>query len=85
MNTELSTKVFSKLYCDVLKEILKNIEYGYDIDIDELEMPEDHLPVVVRGESTMVPMDMMPVVKSFSAQEFFLTLYGDKVPVFLGK
>jgi len=66
MNTKLSTKVFSKLYCDGLKEIIKKVGYGYDIDIAKLEMPEDHLPMAIRGESTMVSMDMMPVVKNFS-------------------
>jgi putative transposase len=59
-------KVFKEPYRDVLKSIIEKIGYDYDIDIVELEIPEDHLPMVVRG----VPK-VMQVIKSISAREFF--------------
>lgn len=37
----------------------------------ELEIPEDHIHLVVRGEPKMSPSEVMQVVKSISAREFF--------------
>ncbi len=62
-------KVFSEPYRDVLKGIIEKI--GYDIDIVELEIPEDHLHMVVRGVPRMSPSDVMQIIKSISAREFF--------------
>ncbi len=42
-------KVFSEPYKTVLKGIIEKIDYDYDIDIVESEMPEDHIHMVVRG------------------------------------
>ena len=64
-------KVFSEPYRDVLKGIIEKIGYDYDIDIVELEIPEDHIHMVVRGEPKMSPSGVMQVVKSISAREFF--------------
>ncbi len=41
------------------------------IDIVELEIPVDHFHMVVRGEPKMSPSDVMQIVKSISAREFF--------------
>ena len=64
-------KVFSEPYRETLKQIIKKIGYDYDIDVVELEIPEDHIHMVVRGEPTMAPSKVMQVVKSISAREFF--------------
>ena len=64
-------KVFSEPYREVLKGIIEKIGYDFDIDIVELEIPEDHLHMVVRGEPKTAPSDVMQVVKSISAREFF--------------
>ena len=64
-------KVFSEPYREVLKGIIEKIGYDFDIDIVELEIPEDHLHMVVRGEPKMAPSEVMQVVKSISAREFF--------------
>lgn len=45
--------------------------YDYNIDIVELEIREDHLHMVVRGEPKMSPSDVMQIIKSISAREFF--------------
>ncbi len=55
----------------MLKGIIKKLGYDYDIDIVELEIPEDHLHMVVRGVPKMSTSQMMPVIKSISAREFF--------------
>ncbi len=64
-------KVFSEPYRDVLKGIIEKIGYDYDIDIVELEIPEDHLHMVVRGVPRISPSDVMQIIKSISAREFF--------------
>ena len=47
-------KVFREPYREVLKGIIEKI--GYDIDIIELEIPEDHIHMVVRGIPKMSPI-----------------------------
>ncbi len=64
-------KVFSEPYREVLKGIIKKAGYDYDIDIVELEVPEDHIHMVVRGVPKMCPSDVMQVIKSISEKEFF--------------
>ncbi len=64
-------KVFSEPYRDAMKTIIHKIGYDYDIDIVELEIPEDHIHMVVRSEPKISPSHIMQVVKSISAREFF--------------
>jgi len=64
-------KVFSEPYRTGIKSIIEKIGYDYDIDIVELEIPLDHLHMVVRTEPRVAPSDIMQVVKSISAREFF--------------
>jgi len=54
-----------------LKGIIEKIGYDYDIDIIELEIPEDHLHMIVRGVPKMSPSHVMQVIKNISAREFF--------------
>ncbi len=63
--------MFSEPYGEVLKGIIEKIGYDYDIDIVELEIAEDHIHMVVRGEPKKSPSDVMQVIKSISAREFF--------------
>ena len=64
-----------KVFCDPNREVLKGIiekaGYDYNIDIVELEIPEDHIHMVVRGIPKMSPSDVMQIIKSISAREFF--------------
>jgi len=64
-------KVFSEPYRGAMKGIIEKAGYDYDIDIVELEIPEDHIHMVVRGVPKMSPSDVMQVIKSISAREFF--------------
>lgn len=59
-----------------MKAIIKKIGYDYEIDIVELEIPDDHIHMVIRGEPALSPSKIMQVIKSISAREFF-RLYPD--------
>nr|WP_239480539.1 IS200/IS605 family transposase [Parashewanella hymeniacidonis] len=54
-----------------LKSIIYKIGYDYEIDIVELEIPVDHIHKVVRGVPKMSPSDVMQIIKSISARQFF--------------
>ena len=64
-------KVFSEPYRSALKAIINKICYDYDIELVELEVPIDHIHLVVRTEPKQSPSDSMQVIKSSSAREFF--------------
>ena len=64
-------KVFSEPYRETMKTIIHKIGFDYDIDIVELEIPEDHIHMVVRSEPKISPSQIMQKVKSISAREFF--------------
>ena len=64
-------KVFLEPYRSKLKEIIYKIGYDYNIEIVELEIPTDHIHMVVRGEPKVCPSPIMQVIKSISARKFF--------------
>ena len=64
-------KVFVEPYRTKLKEIIQKIGYDYNIEILELEVPVDHIHMVVRSEPKVSPSDIMQVIKSISARAFF--------------
>ncbi len=64
-------KVFEEPYRRVLKKIIEKIGYDYNIEIVELEIPEDHIHMVVRSEPKVSPSEIMQILKSLAAREFF--------------
>jgi len=64
-------KIFSEPYRQSLKDIIMKVGYDYDIRIIELEVPLDHIHMVVKGEPKLSPSRIMQVIKSISAREFF--------------
>ena len=58
-------------YRSELKGIIGKIGYDYDIEIVELEIPVDHIHMVVRTDPKISPAYVMQVIKSISAREFF--------------
>ena len=64
-------KVFIEPYRSVLKGIIEQIGYDYNIEIVELEVPTDHIHMVVRSEPKVSPSDIMQIIKSISARQFF--------------
>lgn len=69
-------KVFEEPYRSTLKNIIEAIGYDYNIEIVEIEIPVDHIHMVVRTEPKIAPSDIMQVIKSISARQFF-NLYPD--------
>lgn len=69
-------KVFSEPYRTVLKNIIEQIGYDYNIEIVEIEIPVDHIHMVIRSEPKVSPSDIMQIIKSISARQFF-RLYPD--------
>jgi len=64
-------KVFEESYRTVLKDIVRKFGYDYDIDMVELEVPTDHIHMVVRSEPKASASSVMQIIKSISAREFF--------------
>jgi putative transposase len=64
-------KVFVEPCRSMLKDIICKIGYDYNIEIVELEIPEDHLHMVVKSEPKTSPSDIMQIIKSISARNFF--------------
>ena len=64
-------KVFGEPYRAVLKNIIEQIGYDYNIEIVEIEIPSDHIHMVVRSEPKISPSDIMQIIKSISARHFF--------------
>ena len=64
-------KIFREPCRSDLKLIIEKIGYDYNIEIVELELPVDHIHMVVRSEPNVSPADIMQIIKSISAREFF--------------
>ena len=77
-------KVFVEPQRDAMKTIIQKIGYDYDIDIVELEIPDDHIHMVVRGEPKQSPSKIMEIIKSISAREFFRLFPDIKKKYFWG-
>ena len=69
-------KVFTEPYRSSLKEIIYKIGYDYNIEIVELEVPTNHIHMVVKSEPKQCPSYIMQIIKSISARNFF-KLYPD--------
>jgi len=69
-------KVFVEPYSATIKAIIQKIGFDYDIDIVELEIPGDHIHMVIRGIPKQSPSDVMQIIKSITAREFF-RIYPD--------
>ena len=77
-------KVFADPQRKAMKAIIQKIGYDYDFDIVELEIPEDHIHMVVRSEPKLSPSKIMQVIKSISAREFFRLFPDIKESYFWG-
>ncbi len=64
-------KIFVEPYRQSLKDILHKVGYDYNIEIVELEVPEDHIHMVVKSEPKICPSGIMQIMKSLSARNFF--------------
>ncbi len=77
-------KVFVEPQRTTMKAIIEKVGYDYGIEIVELEIPEDHIHMVVRSEPKQSPSKIMQVIKSISAREFFRVFPNIKKKMFWG-
>lgn len=66
-----SVKKAQFIWVNTMKVIIQKIGYDYDINIVELEIPNDHIHMVIRGIPKQSPSDVIQIVKSITAREFF--------------
>ena len=77
-------KVFSEPYRSELKAIIQKIGYDDNIDIVELEIPVDHIHMVVKSEPKTSPSKVMQVIKEHFCSRIFQLTPRDKETIFLG-
>jgi putative transposase len=65
------TKFFAEPYRSRLKDIIYKIGYDYNIEIVELEIPKDHIHMVIKSEPKKCPSNIMQIIKSILACVFF--------------
>ena len=64
-------KVFVEPCRSHLKAIIQKIAFDYDMEVEEIEIPEDHIHMMLKAEPNMSPSRIMQIIKSISAREFF--------------
>ena len=64
-------KAFQKPYTDTLKQIFIKIAYDYDMEILELEIPTDHVHMLISIPPHTSVSDTIRTFKSISAKEMF--------------
>jgi len=64
-------QVFKEPYRTALKNIIKHIAYEHSMKIEELEIVPDHVHLLIQADTTKGPDDIMRIIKSISAREFF--------------
>ncbi len=69
-------KVFTEPYRTILKSIIEKIGYDYSIDIVELEIPADHILMIISSDPKVALSDILQKIKSISARHFF-RIYPD--------
>lgn len=70
-------KVFAEPYRNGLRDIICKIAYDYNIEIVELEIPKDHVHMVVKTEPKICPSWIMQVIKKHISEKFFQDLSRD--------
>jgi len=63
--------VFKNPYADSLKAIITKSAYDYDMEVTEIEVVDDHIHMMLMAEPRENPSEIMRVIKSISAREFF--------------
>ena len=64
-------KVFVEPYRTKLKGIIIKSAYDHDMIVEELEILKNHLHMVLRAEPKISPSEIIQIIKSISAREFF--------------
>ena len=59
-----------------MKSIIWNFGYDYNIEIVKLEIPPDHIHLVVRSEPKTAPSAAPPIIKSIVRVRVFQKISG---------
>ena len=64
-------KVFAEPCASFLKQVIKQTAYNYDMEVTEIEIPNDHIHMMLKALPRHSPSDIMQIIKSISAIQFF--------------
>ena len=64
-------KIFTEPYRTDLKNIIKQTAYNYNMEVTEIEIPLDHIHMMIKALPRYSPSRIMQIIKSISAIEFF--------------
>ncbi len=64
-------KAFAEPYRSDLLAMIKKVAFDYEMEVEELEIPKDHIHMMLKAEPKMSPARIMQIIKSVSAREFF--------------
>ena len=67
-----------------MKAIIHRIGYDYDFDIQELEIPEDHIHMVNKGEPKISSQSCHAGYKKYLSERVFLVILGAKKVLLFG-
>ena len=54
-----------------MQHIIKKAAYDYEMRVTEIEIPPDHIHMIIEAEPKMSPSRIMQIIKSLSAKQFF--------------
>lgn len=64
-------KVFEEPHRSYLKYLIRKIAYDYNYEVIELEVPPDHIHLILAAPPRESPASIMQKIKSITAREFF--------------
>lgn len=64
-------KIFVEPYREDLKNIIKQAAYNYNMEVTEIEIPPDHIHMMLKAQPKHSPSKIMQIIKSISAIQFF--------------
>ena len=64
-------KIFTEPYRSDLIAIIQKTAFDYEMEINEIEVPPDHIHALIHASPKLSPSRIMQIIKSISAREFF--------------
>ena len=64
-------KIFEEPCASFLKQTIRQTAYNYDMEVTEIEIPTDHIHMMLKALPRHSPSDIMQKIKSVAAIQFF--------------
>lgn len=64
-------KIFEEPHATALKQIIRQAAYNYDMEVTEIEIPKDHIHMMLKALPRHSPSEIMQKIKSIAAIQFF--------------